>query len=185
MKREFLQNFKVGDTELPKEVIDAIMDENGRDIEAAKSKYGDYDTIKTQLAEAQKTIQGFQSQDIDAIKASAHDWEEKYKKAIADHEAEKAETAFQNILKDAIAAAKGRNAKAISALLDLDALRQSKNQDGDIKAALEAVRKENDYLFGDDKPPKFSASTGGHSFGGTDPETLAIRAAAGLNMKGD
>ena len=36
MKREFVQNFKVGDQPLPKEVIDAIMAENGRDIEAAE-----------------------------------------------------------------------------------------------------------------------------------------------------
>lgn len=36
MKREFLQNFKVGDQPLPKDVIDAIMEENGWDIEAAK-----------------------------------------------------------------------------------------------------------------------------------------------------
>ena len=36
MKREFLQNFKVGEESLPKEVIDAIMAENGRDIQAAK-----------------------------------------------------------------------------------------------------------------------------------------------------
>ena len=46
MKREFLQNFKVGDQPLSKEVIDAIMEENGRDIEAAKKalytgNYGD------------------------------------------------------------------------------------------------------------------------------------------------
>lgn len=33
MKREFLQNIKVGDQPLSKEVIDAIMAENGRDIE--------------------------------------------------------------------------------------------------------------------------------------------------------
>jgi len=36
MKREFLQNLKVGDAPLTKEVIDAIMAENGRDIEAAR-----------------------------------------------------------------------------------------------------------------------------------------------------
>lgn len=41
MKREFLLNFKVGDQPLPKEVIDAIMAENGRDIEAAKAHAGD------------------------------------------------------------------------------------------------------------------------------------------------
>lgn len=37
MKREFLQNLKVGESNLTKEVIDAIMAENGRDIEAAKA----------------------------------------------------------------------------------------------------------------------------------------------------
>lgn len=36
MKREFLQSLTVGDTALPKDVIDAIMAENGRDIELAK-----------------------------------------------------------------------------------------------------------------------------------------------------
>ena len=56
MKREFLLNFKVGDQPLPKEVIDAIMAENGRDIEAAKKPFADYDTLKTQLETAQKTI---------------------------------------------------------------------------------------------------------------------------------
>ena len=36
MKREFLQNLKVGDLPLSKEVIDAIMEENGKDIESMK-----------------------------------------------------------------------------------------------------------------------------------------------------
>ena len=37
MKREFLQNLKVGESALTKEVIDAIMAENGRDIETARA----------------------------------------------------------------------------------------------------------------------------------------------------
>lgn len=56
MKRDFLQNLRVGDQPLPKEVIDAIMEENGRDIEAAKKPFADYETIKDQLAQAQETI---------------------------------------------------------------------------------------------------------------------------------
>ena len=36
MKREFLQSLRVEDKPLPKEMVDAIMAENGRDIEAAK-----------------------------------------------------------------------------------------------------------------------------------------------------
>lgn len=172
MKREFLQNFKVGEETLPKEIIDAIMEENGRDIENAKSKFSDYDTVKSQLEEAQKTIQGFQSQDIDAIKNSAAEWEKKYKEAISAHEAEKAEAEFQGVLKDAIAEAKGRNAKAIGALLDLDALRKSQNQDKDIKSALESLKKDNEYLFESETPPPFSRGAGRHSFSGKEPENL-------------
>lgn len=40
MKREFLQNFTINGQPLPKEAIDAIMAENGRDIEAAKAHAG-------------------------------------------------------------------------------------------------------------------------------------------------
>ena len=36
MKREFLQSFKVGDQTLPKEIIDAIMEKNGQDIQLAR-----------------------------------------------------------------------------------------------------------------------------------------------------
>ena len=85
MKREFLQNFKVGDQPLPKEVIDAIMAENGRDIEAAKRPFADYDTLKSQLEEAQKTIKGFESQDIEGVLWSAREWEDKYNRAIKDY----------------------------------------------------------------------------------------------------
>lgn len=168
MKREFLQNFKVGDQPLPKEIIDAIMEENGRDIEHAKAPFSDYVTIREQLSQAQKTIQGFQSQDIDAIKRSAADWERKYNDAIAAHEAEKAESAFQAVVKEAVAAAHGRDVEAVVPFLKLDELRQSKNQAEDLKAALEKVRKEKGYLFEDvQTPPPYATRTGGLTVGGT------------------
>lgn len=42
MKREFLENLK-----LDKEIIDQIMAENGKDIQAHQEKYSDYEKIKT------------------------------------------------------------------------------------------------------------------------------------------
>ena len=64
----------------------------------------------------------------------------------------------------AIRAAGGRNEKAVMAMLDVDTLKASKNQDKDIQAAIEAVKKENDYLFVPDKPvPKVVSSTPGVS----------------------
>lgn len=182
MKREFLQNFKIGDQPLTKEVIDAIMEENGRDIEAARKPFADYDTLKTQLTEAQKTIQGFQDQDIDGVRKSAREWEDKYNQAIADHKQQMDDLAFDGILKDAITAARGRNEKAIRALLDVDALKTSKNQADDIKTALEGLKKESGYLFDEgNPPPPYSSGTGtGHVIGKYSHEVAAIRAAAGL-----
>lgn len=163
MKREFLQNFKVGDQPLTKEIIDAIMAENGADIEAAKRPFADYDTIKQQLAAAQTTIQGFQTQgqDIETLRKSAHDWEEKYNTAIAESERKIADMAFDHALEAAITGAKGKSAKAIRALLDVDTLKSSKNQEADIHTALEALKKDSGYLFDSgETPPPYSAGTG-------------------------
>ena len=41
MKREFLKNFQVNGQPLPDAVIDAIMQENARDLEAAKANPGE------------------------------------------------------------------------------------------------------------------------------------------------
>lgn len=184
MKREFLQNFKMGDQPLTKEIIDAIMAENGRDIEDAKKPFADYETIKNQLGEAQKTIKGFQDQDIDGIKQSAKDWEEKYNKAIEDHKKQMDDMAFDGVMKDAIATAKGRNAAAIIGALGTEkmaTLRGSKNQADDIKAALEDLKKDSGYLFESEQtPPPYSFGTGTGPSGGGLTGLAAIRAAAGL-----
>lgn len=178
MKREFLQNFEG----LSKEAIDAIMDENGRDIEKERSKRADYDTIKEQLAAANKQIEEFKGMDIDGVRKAAEEWKAKAEQAERDASERIAEMEFNGTLREAITAAKGRNVKAISALLDVPTLRGSKNQAEDIKAALEALKQESGYLFDTETPPPFSAGAGQQDLSG-DPEMAAIRAAAGL--KGD
>ena len=64
MKTEFLQNFKVGDQPLTKEIIDAILAENGRDIEAAKKPFADYESIKEQLQTAKDGLKAFEGVDV-------------------------------------------------------------------------------------------------------------------------
>ena len=170
MKEEFLKNFKVGGQPLTKDIIDAIMAENGRDIEAAKAPFADYGTIKNQLTEAQKTIKGFQDQgsDIEALRKSANEWEDKYNQAIADHNQKLADMAFDRALETAITGAQGRNAKAIKALLNVDTLKGSKNQEADIKAALEGLKKDSGYLFEEaGTPPPYSAGAGTGGVGST------------------
>lgn len=179
MKREFLQNFKVGDQALPKEVVDAIMDENGKDIETAKKPFADYETIKQQLMDANKTIDNFKSMDVDAIKKAADEWKTKAEQAEQDAAAKIAEMEFSGRIKEAITGARGKNAKAVMALLDLDALKASKNQEADIKAALETLKKDSGYLFeSEETPPPYAGGTGTQKLlAGSD---AALRAAMGL-----
>ena len=174
MKTEFLQNFKVGDQPLPKEVIDAILAENGRDIENAKKPFADYDAVKDQLKTAQDGLKAFEGVDVSKLQGEISTLQGQ----LADKDKEWKEKldgmAFDGRIKDAIAAAKGRNAKAISALLDVEALRASKNQEADIKAALEAVKKDNGYLFETETPPPFAGGTGSAPAGGKQaPVSLA------------
>ena len=125
MKREFLQNLKVGDQPLSKEVIDAIMEENGRDIEGAKV------------------------------------WQEKYNQAVAQHETQLRQLRFDSVLEQAILLAKGRNAKAITALLDVEALQKSENLQEDVNGALETLKKDHGYLFhSPQRPPLYARGTG-------------------------
>lgn len=177
MKREFLQNLKVGEQPLSKEVIDAIMAENGRDIEAAKKPFADYGTIREQLEAAQNMIQELEAQDIEGVRKAAKEWQEKYDAAVEAHKQELADRDFRQALDGAIGAARGRNAKAIMALLDLDALQGSENREADIKAALEGLRKESGYLFDDGEvPPPYAGGSGGGQGGkGTDSLAGALR----------
>ncbi len=139
MKREFLQTLSVAGEPLSKEVIDAIMAENGRDIELAK---GD-------------------AQQFQALLAEKETWEETLRAEKERHEKELGEMQFSHCLDRAIREANGRNQKAISALLDLNTLRGNPEA---IYEAVEKVRQEAPYLFESKQtPPVFSHRTGGQT----------------------
>lgn len=178
MKPEFLQNFKVGDAPLPKEVVDAILAENGRDVAAAVKPFADYEAIKTQLAAAKESLKVFEGVDVQALQGQVAKLTKDMEDQEAAHKAQLAGLAFDGALRDAITAAGGRSAAAIRALLDVDALKASKDQTADIKAALDGLKKANGYLFEPDVPPPYAAGTGT----GERPSAglNAIRVAAGL-----
>jgi len=185
MKREFLQNFKVGDQPLTKEIIDAIMAENGRDIEDAKKPFADYESIKEQLQTAKDGLKAFEGVDVQQLQGQITKLQGDLTAKETEHAAKIADMQFQGVLKDAITAAKGRNAAAIIGVLGtekLEALKGSKNQADDIKAALEALKKDSGYLFEEDKgtPPPYSFGTGGNPAPGALTGVAAMRAAAGL-----
>ena len=151
MKREFLQGLQVEGNPLPKEIVDAIMAENGRDIENVKARFSDYEELKQQLAQAQGAE--------DAI-AAAKQWEEKYNQTVDTHRREMSDLIFSHNLEKAILAQKGRNAKAITALLDVEAIQSGENQQAALVQALDALKEEGPYLFREETPPPYARGTG-------------------------
>ncbi len=146
MKREFLQSLTVGQQPLPKEVVDAILDENSRDIGAVKQAYSDYDQLKAGFTADGKT---------------AEEWKQAHDQAVQTHQAQLEQLTFRHSLDASITAAGGRSTKAITALLDVTALQKSEDQTAAIKAALEELKKECGYLFQPEQvPPPYAAGTG-------------------------
>ena len=92
----------------------------------------------------------------DAEIASAIDAE--YQRRIRSFGAEAA-------VKEAVAAAGGRNLKAIRALLDESAIGEAQDMAAAAKSAVEAVRQESPYLFG--QGTVFAQNTGIGAVGGT------------------
>lgn len=83
--REFLKGL-----DLDKETIDTIMAEHGKEITGLKENNEtltkERDNLKNQLNDANNEIQSYKDMDIDSIKKSASDWEEKYNNVIKEQE---------------------------------------------------------------------------------------------------
>ena len=143
---------------LTQEQIDFVMAEVGKEFNALTAER---DTYKTQLQTAQATLKGMEGVDVAGMQQKISELTTQ----LGDKDGEiakiKADYAFDTALKAAIRAANGRNEKAITALLDVEVLKSSKNQEADIKTALDNIKKDNDYLFQNGPTPRVVSVTGG------------------------
>ena len=193
MKREELE--EIG---LTSEQVDSVLDLHHTEIDPINKELGD---VKADLeAEKKKTgtqqetirglkkdLEGFKDVDVSGMKKQIEDLEEDIRKKDEDHAREIADRDFNDILRESISTAKGRNAKAITALLDVEALKASKNQKDDIAAALKELAEAEDsaMLFGE---PEANPTVKGNpigNVGGThasqeEKEEADMRAAMGL-----
>lgn len=178
--------------EIPEDVkaeFDKEFNSNYKTIAEVNQKTARITELEDQLNTAKAGLKAFEGVDVDSLKGQINDLTGKLTKAEADYQTKIADMEFGNRLDSAITGLKGKNSKAIKAMLDLDALKASKNQTEDIKTALENVKKENDYLFdAEEKPGSYASGTGsgGRSrsqvsrFGGAD--VTAFAKAAGLKV---
>ena len=138
------------------------------------------DEYKTSLDSVNEKLKEFDGVNVEDLKGQITKLQDDLKAKDDEYAAREADRVFNDSLSEAIKAAGGRNAKAVMALLDIDALKASKNQSEDIKKALEGAKESDAYLFGANEPFLNPVGpTGGGAGGGTD-NMASIRAAMGL-----
>ena len=141
---------------LTDEQLDWLMNENGKDITAEKGKATALQTqvadLTAQLNTAQDGLKAFEGVDVNDLKAQIA-------KLQADIQTQADAFTFDAALDGAIRDAKGRDVKAIRGMLDLEALKGSKDRGADIKAALDGLAKEKAWAF-DSRQAQGESDTG-------------------------
>lgn len=146
------------------------------------------DTIKandTAMKDLQDKLDGFKDVDVSGLNQRIKDLETERTNIQKDYDARIADRDFNDLVKESIAAVNGKNPKAITALLDVETLKASKNQKEDIATALKALTEKEDskMLFGEPEPnPVGTGNLIGQVRGGnsTSADEAAMRAAMGL-----
>lgn len=169
-EKAVLENYKtVKDYEAQKEKLDA-----------AEQKVSANETTINGLKEDLKKFDGVDvtgmQQKITDLETDLQAKETEYQQKIADRD-------FDELLSAQINGAKGMNAKAIRALLDVDTLKASKNQKDDVAAAVKALAEAEDskMLFGiADEPADTGNVIGTVTKNSGGAEDAAMRAAMGL-----
>ena len=146
------------------------------------------ETIKandTAMKDLQEKLDGFKDVDVSSLNQRIKELESEKENIQKDCDAKIADRDFNDLIKESIAAVNGKNATAITALLDVPTLKASKNQKEDIAAALKALTEKEDskMLFGEPEPnPVGTGNLIGrvNGGGGASTEEAAMRAAMGL-----
>lgn len=141
-------------TDEQKATITKEMGENYKTIADWQKQHDKVQNLTEQLESTKEALKKFNGVDADALNKQIADLNDELKNKEAEYQGKIADRDFNDMLKDAIASANGKNAKAITALLDVDALKASKNQKEDVAAAIKALTEAEDskMLFGEAEP---------------------------------
>lgn len=152
-----------------KDSITKKVSENYKTIAEVEKKDAKIASLTDKVSATESALKKFEGIDADALKGEI----ESLKKSLADKDAEfnknLADRDFNDLLKESITEAHGLNTKAITALLDVDSLKQSQNQKADIVEAIKKLSEADDskMLFAQDnggrKTPIGGIRTNGNS----------------------
>lgn len=132
----------------------------------------------------EKELEEYKDADVSGLKKQIEDLKDDLEKKDEEYQRQISDRDFDDLLKESISQAKGRNAKAITALLDVEELKESKNQKDDVAAALKVLSEQEDskMLFGEPDPkPVGNGHLIGQVTGGTQTyDDARMRAVMGL-----
>lgn len=165
--------------------------ENYKTLSDYNNQKAALDAASEKLKTTEETMKGlngkleeYKDVDVSELKKKIEDLTEDLKQKDEEYQKQMADRDFEDLLKDSISQAKGRNAKAITALLDVEKLKESKNQKDDVAAALKDLSEQEDskMLFGEPDPkPVGTGNLIGTVSGGTQTDDDAkLRAVMGL-----
>lgn len=168
-----------------KSAFDKAWKENYRTKSEYDNAISQRDNYKSSLDDVNAKLKEFEGVDVNDLRGQITKLQGDLKAKDDEYAAKEADRMFMDSVKEAVKTAGGRNEKAVIAMLDIDALKKSKNQSDDIKTALENVKKSDGYLFGVNEPINNpvggTGGNGGADIGGDD--VTALRAAMGLPEK--
>ncbi|MEZ3454455.1 MAG: phage scaffolding protein [Oscillospiraceae bacterium] len=158
--------------------FDKAVNENYKTVAEVGKIEAKRDLFKSQLDETQAALKGYEGVNVEELRGKISALEKSLADKETEHASKIADMEFNSDLQDAIRTSGAKNSKAVSALLDLDSLKASKNRGRDIADALEKLKSENDYLFEKQEPmPSF---LGGSSNSGGSADDNSVRAIMGL-----
>lgn len=155
MKREFLKDMKLTD-----EQIDAIMAENGKDVNGLKEQVNslttEKDGLQSQLTERDTQLKDLKGKvkDSDELTAEIDQLQKANKEAKEKYEADLTAQQKSFLVDKALTSAGARNAKAVSSLLDLDSVEVKDGQLTGLDDQLKALRESDGYMFKEDPQPQ-------------------------------
>lgn len=171
-------------TDEQKKSIEDGVKENYKPVADWQKQVDKVQTLETTLKDTQDKLKAFDGVDAEKLNKEIADLKADLEKKDSDYQAQIADRDFQDMLKESIASAQGINAKAITALLDVENLKASKNQKEDIAAALKTLSEAEDskMLFGEPEPKNIGSGNpiGTVTKGGNSSDDTAMRAAMGL-----
>lgn len=176
MNREELRAFGLED----ESVITKILDKYHEEVNPLKETNK---TLKEQVEQHETVLESLKETSEKDLQAKIAEITTQYDETVNNLNQKLQDADFNRVLSGVLSSLKAKRQSAVKAELDLDTLKQSKNQEADIKAAVEALKNadETAFLF-DSEETGAKVSYPGSTSGNPDTADLAkARAVMGLS----